>query len=152
MFFGNWFGNWFGDYFGADAGGTPAEPGVPVPTPGLSAARAAISRRLSPSKAKLPLVRRIKDLATDQSVREARSTLDAVTSTRIPFGAPVTVEFTAAATPTRVVHGLSTAPTGYIVVRKSAALDVYDSTTSAGDSSYLVLESTAAGTVTLWVF
>ena len=140
-YFGKYFGKYFGAYFGLTE--ENVEP-VPTPPSGLSIARAAIARRLTPSRAEIPKARRHADPLLDQSIREARDAIKQLTTTRIPFGAPVEVTFTASATPVTVVHGLPTAPTGYIVIRKSAAIDVYDSDTETADTSTLTLEATGA--------
>lgn len=51
-----------------------------------------------------------------------------------------------------VSHGLDRVPTGYIVVRRSADAQVWDFPDGADSATFLWLQSSAAVTVTLWVF
>lgn len=53
---------------------------------------------------------------------------------------------------TPVSHGLQRPPLGYVVVRRSANAVVWDQGATADASSLLWLQSSAAVTVTLWVF
>lgn len=154
-YFGRFLGYYEGFYFGGfDSGPPPPDPTpIPVPPAGLAVARVARFRALAPARIDVPKVRRHNDRPLDLSVREARSAIKELGNTRIPFGAPVEVTFTAANTPVRVTHGLPTQPTGYIVIRKSTDLQVYDSPSAvATDTTALTLAATKAGTVTLWIF
>lgn len=81
--------------------------------------------------------------------REAIHTLQDYT----PVWKEIDVEFTGSGIDTPVRHGLSGA-TRYLVVRKSAACDVYDGVDASGlyDPAILYLRGTAAAIVTLRVW
>ena len=63
----------------------------------------------------------------------------------------VNVSFSSAVTNQAISHNLGRVPIGYIVIRRSANLSVWDGT-SPFTSSYFYLASDAAGSVTLLVF
>ncbi len=61
------------------------------------------------------------------------------------------VEFTATNTDTVVKHGIKNIPSGYIVVRSSVAMSVYDGSKDFTDDS-ITIRSTATGTATVLIF
>ncbi len=63
----------------------------------------------------------------------------------------VSVTFSAIATDTAVAHGLGRVPTGYLVIRKSASMVVYDGA-AVWTASSIYLKSSATGTITVMVF
>lgn len=53
----------------------------------------------------------------------------------------------------RIEHGLGREPEGYFILRKNAAATIYDKLASSQlTERFLVLNSSATVTVTLWVF
>lgn len=71
------------------------------------------------------------------------------------FVSRVSVRFTAIDTDAVVMHTLQTIPTGYLVVGKSVAMNIYDGTNTVANpwtSTYLQLKSDTVGTATVLVF
>ncbi len=66
-------------------------------------------------------------------------------------GKNVSATFSVANTDTALVHGLGRVPTGYIVSRRSASMNVYDGAT-AWTSNVIYLKSSATGTATIFVY
>lgn len=95
----------------------------------------------------LPPLRRIADKVISHVIDELRSLLSTIVNERILWGNLVTITFTAGATPVEIKHNLNRQPTGYIVVRRSANITVYD---AAGAG--LWVQASAAGSATLYVF
>lgn len=101
----------------------------------------------------VPRDMRVKDPVTDQVLREHRAAVVSLGSLPFVKTNTVTVVFTAGATPVVVKHGLPGRVTGYMVVRASAALTVYDSAPIGADHvEDLWIQASAAGTVTLFVY
>lgn len=67
-------------------------------------------------------------------------------------GRMVDAVFTAANSDTIVSHGLQYTPTGYLVIGKSVALDVYGMSGPGWNGDVILLRSTAVGTAKLIVF
>lgn len=63
----------------------------------------------------------------------------------------LTLTFSSSATDTTLVHGLGRVPTGYLVLRRSANMVVYDGT-GAWSANSISLKSSAAGNATISVF
>lgn len=63
----------------------------------------------------------------------------------------VTASFSAAATDVQVAHGLNRGPIGYIVIRRSAAITIYDGS-AAWTTDNIYIRSSGAGNITLLVF
>lgn len=63
----------------------------------------------------------------------------------------LTVTFTAANADVATIHGLGRVPAGYFVVGRTAAMIVYDGS-STNTSSLLYLRSSVAGTARIWVY
>lgn len=62
----------------------------------------------------------------------------------------LTVSFPAATTNQPLAHGLGRVPLGYIVLRRSSNIQIYDGT-SPSNTSTLFLASSGAGSATVWV-
>lgn len=67
------------------------------------------------------------------------------------WSSTVDVTFTAANTEVAVSHGLGRVPTGYILVKSSAATALYDGTTT-NTASTIYLKASVAATVKIIVF
>lgn len=63
----------------------------------------------------------------------------------------LSVTFSAAATNQAIAHGLGRAPSGYVILRKSANVSVWDGTNNFS-ATYLYLAADAAGTITVMVY
>lgn len=102
----------------------------------------------------LPLDRRPEDNRTAQTVRELAAWARVIGPRLIAMQRdPIAVTFTGAGMDARVAHGLGRAPTGYIQVRASAGVTVYDSPTAASDPTVAInLRATGAATVSLIFF
>lgn len=68
------------------------------------------------------------------------------------FVSRVEVTFASSGVDVVVPHTLQVVPTGYIPVKRSAAITIYDGSNSAWTSDYLYLRSDGAGTATILVF
>lgn len=68
------------------------------------------------------------------------------------FVSRVDLSFTGANTETIVNHTLKVIPTGYIKVRSSAAMEIYDSSVNLWNKGYIYVKSSAIGTATILVF
>lgn len=66
-------------------------------------------------------------------------------------GKTLTLTFSAANTDTALTHGLGRVPTGYIIIKRSASMVVYDGS-AAWTSQLIYLKASATGTVTVLVF
>ena len=99
------------------------------------------------NKISLPPSRQLKDEATHKTVQELRQTLQQICDEPVLGGIHVDLVFTGAAAPMEVRHGLNRQPTGYVVVRRTADIAVYD---AAGEG--LWVQASGAGTVKLYVY
>ena len=63
----------------------------------------------------------------------------------------LTLTFSAASTDTSLTHGLGRVPTGYVILKRSASMTVYDGS-AAWTSNLIYLRASAAGSVTVLVF
>jgi hypothetical protein len=66
-------------------------------------------------------------------------------------GKTLTLTFSASATDTALTHGLGRVPTGYIILKRSASMTVYDGS-AAWTSQLMYLRASATGSVTVLVF
>jgi hypothetical protein len=98
----------------------------------------------------VPSDTRLADPDADRAHRETVSALRSVANHPLVRSIELRVTFASPATDTEVVHGLP-ALTGYLVLRASAPLSVYDGGADPRPGVSL-LRSSAAGTVTLRVF
>lgn len=101
----------------------------------------------------LPVPRRLPDPEAERFRSDAHVFFTALTRSPLLWGAMVRVTL-AAGVATRVRHGLPRPPTGYIVVRRSAAANLFDAAVPVGQSSddTVWLQSDANCTYTVWFF
>lgn len=66
-------------------------------------------------------------------------------------GAVFSVNFSAANTDTKILHGLAFVPTRYLVLKRSANMVIYDGIQAANDKEFY-LRSSATGDVDLFLF
>jgi hypothetical protein len=104
-----------------------------------------------------PGIDKVKDPAEQarfisQIFEELRSLLNNGLSLSDNFGGKImSVTFSAANTDTAVTHGLGRVATQYIPLRLSANMVIYDGAAAATSTS-TYLKSSAAGTISLWIF
>lgn len=91
--------------------------------------------------------------ATQQFATDVQNLLNGQLSFADNFKAQIiSVTFNAANTDMQINQNLNSVPSGYLVLRKSMSLDVYDGSQNVFTKSYVTLRSTAPGTVSLMVF
>jgi hypothetical protein len=95
----------------------------------------------------LPQLKKFLAIFADQVVEVLTNKLDFETNFNCKL---LSVTFSAANVNVAVNHGLGRVPTGYIVYQRSANLVVFDG--SANTSTFLNLQASTAGTVSVIVF
>lgn len=149
-YFDDWFGDgddYLLDWFDPSEAITPSVP------PGTTRSKVVFLGTKNP-RPQVPPHRYIEGPA-GMMLQEIRRFLNEAVDRPQNWGNHVQVTFPGAGTTIRVDTGLGGPATGYKVVRKSAAIDVYDGVTPASDDEkrgVLYLQATGAGTVTLYVY
>jgi hypothetical protein len=71
--------------------------------------------------------------------------------TNIAASGPITVTFSASATPVTVPHGLAKVPVGFLVVDLNGAFTVYSANRTLWDAQQIFLQASGAGTAVVFV-
>lgn len=88
---------------------------------------------------------------TDLFQRDVKTVFDGISKREIVRGQLIE-EVDLLTTAVRVSHALGRIPKGFIVVDSTAAVTVYRDSTGTERTKFLTLISSAAATVSLWVF